>query len=122
MKCFNILLVVAASLLIGLSSARAEILNLDCTDHLGPMSIVYWVDLDAKTITVANARNQQVQAITKQTYQVQITPEAFNFSTSMGPVTINRVTGVNFWYGGNTQTYRCTKAKIPFLASPATKF
>jgi hypothetical protein len=115
---------VAASLLIVSSSVKAEILNLECIrDGNAVDALAYWVNFDKKTITYANAGNHQVQIVTVMTYPVQITPEVFNFSTSMGGVTINRLTGVNYWSGPPVQIFQCSKSTLPFPASnPAAKF
>jgi hypothetical protein len=107
----------AASFVIVIAPAKAEMLNLVCIRNAD--ALAYWVDFDRNTITYANMDNQQVVAMSVKTYSVQITPESFNFSTGMGAVTINRLTGVNYWSGPPVQIFQCSKSTLPF---PASKF
>jgi hypothetical protein len=101
---------VAASQLVTISAAKAEILNLIC--RRGNERASYWIDTAKGTILVANVGGSRVD-----TYQVAIAPEAFRFKTSMGHVTIDRITGVASWpYEG---PWQCSRDKQPL---PARKF
>lgn len=111
---------VGASQLMTMPTAMAEILNLKCVNVPHPVTwLVYWIDFGRGTITFGGASASGV-APGATTTRVTITPEAFNFQSSMGPVSINRVTGVSVW---PMQTpYQCTKGTLPPPAKPATKF
>lgn len=111
--------VIGASQLITMSAAMADILNLKCANVPNAVNwLVYWIDLTKGTISYSSASAAGIDPPV--TLQVTITPDAFNFVSSMGPVTINRNTGVSVW---PMQTpYRCSKDTIPFPAKPARKF
>lgn len=101
------------------SPASAEILNLEChvADYpSAPGWLLYWIDTDKGTITYANANAQGPQLETMATTPVQITPEAYNFRLSMGQVTIDRMTGVNRWFGPPVQIFNCVKGTTPLPA------
>jgi hypothetical protein len=123
MKYFNALLAAAASLLVVISSAKAEVVNLECHSTTAPADypyLVFWIDFNQKTITSGSARYRQIEAgVPLTTVPVRITPGAFDFSTSMGAVTINRMTGASIWYGPPTQSFQCSKGTMPF---PISKF
>jgi hypothetical protein len=108
-----------ASQLVGLAPARAEILNLVCRRGGEPDGLVYWVDLARGTITFANFNfsSQSVHSSTVQTVPVAISREAFHFTSSLGPVTINRITGVNVW--PRQSAFSCSKGTLPL---PSTRF
>ncbi len=103
-------------------STKAEILNLECHAAASPDTpvwLLYWIDTVKGTITNANASSRGVQTEGIQTAPVTITAGAYNFRLSMGQVTINRMTGVNTWYGPPVQVFNCSKGMTPF---PKPKF
>ncbi len=123
MKYFSALFAATASLLLVISSAKAEIVNLECRSTGAPADypyLIFWIDFNQKTITSGSARDRQILAgVPLTTVPVRITPGAFDFSTSMGAVTINRMTGASIWYGPPTQSFQCSKGTMPF---PTSKF
>jgi hypothetical protein len=100
----------AASQLVTISAATADVLNLQCSR--GNERASYWVDTAKGTILVANAGGSGVHS-----YQIAITPEAFSFKTSMGHVRIDRITGVARW--PYEDPWQCSRGKQPL---PARKF
>jgi len=108
---------IAAGVFFVTPSAKAEILSLECRRGSEPSWVDYWVDLQQATLTLANVNAQGVQTGTLMTYRVAITPQSFNFNTGMGPVSINRMTGVNSW--PNQDPYMCSKGTLPL---PTGKF
>lgn len=124
------LFLVLASLAVALAAAgpaRAAYLNLECMDTRQgeyyvehKQGITYWVDLDKQTITYMLFDNGVLDPAGRiWTYPVQITPAEFNFSFGQWAVSINRLTGDNFWNGPGPQHYVCSKGSRPF---PTGKF
>jgi len=112
------------------SPARADMLNLECSDTRQgneDYALTYWVDLEKQTITYANVYKGEVDLNTVETLPVEITTGAFNFKMSVAGspsnVTINRINGVSTWYTPalkiQTQTFVCRKGAQPY---PAGKF
>jgi hypothetical protein len=118
-RSFLVCAVAAATQLVNLTPAASATLNLICRRGSEPGWLAYWIDSARGAITYANGNdNTGVDTRTAQTYRLQTTPEAYYFTTSMGPVSINRMTGLNAWPAPQSP-FMCAKGSRP---PPAAKF
>lgn len=111
---------VAASQIVSMPSATAEVLNLKCVRDDEPSWLVYWIDLAKGTMARSSANAQGIIGSVDRDIPVRITPEAFEFKTGLGSVTVDRTTGVNRW--PRQDPFLCSKGMLPLPARPATRF
>jgi len=116
----------AAFAMIAASSAKADMLNLEChfanERYLNAWQ-VFWIDFDKGTITFGIANAQGVDPATMSTFPVTITPQAFEWN-NCGHAIINRITGIATMPAcfGSIANTSCVKGTTPFPAAATPKF